>query len=109
MVFRVNVFLSVIMSLYFIIILGTVYFVCQKNYLMLFRATNDTLHQHGAPITLDDLIPAGTHIDEKMTIGQVVRIRFKKPKERFDRYIKRISESVPLKYRLLGPMVLYFL
>ena len=109
MAFRVNVFLSVVSLLCFIIILGTVFFTCEKIFSMPFRATNDALHQHGAPLTLDSLIPAGTHIDEKMTIGQVVRIRFKKPKERFDRYIKRISESVPLKYRLLGPMVLYFL
>lgn len=108
MAFRVNVFLSVVSLLCFIIILGTVFFTCQKIFSMPFRATNDALHQHGAPLTLDSLIPAGTHIDEKMTIGQVVRIRFKKPKGRFDRYIKMISESVPLKYRLLGTMVLYF-
>ncbi|MCB2194168.1 MAG: hypothetical protein KQI62_21515, partial [Deltaproteobacteria bacterium] len=40
-----------------------------------FRATNDALHKEGAFITLDFLIPAGTYINEKTTIGQVARIR----------------------------------
>ena len=108
MAFRVNFFLPVVSLLFLIIIIGTAYFICQKIFSMPFRATNDALHQHGALITLDSLIPAGTHIDEKMTIGQVARIRFKKPKGRFDLYMKRISESIPLKYRLFGTMVLYF-
>ena len=33
-----------------------------------FRDTNDDLHKKKSPVTLDFLIPAGTHLDEKMTI-----------------------------------------
>jgi len=104
---KTKILLSVVSLLCFIIILGTVYFTCQKISSMPFRSTNDALHKEGAPITLDSLIPAGIHIDEKMTIGQVVRMRFEKPRGRFNRFIQKISESIPLKYRFLGTMVLY--
>lgn len=107
MTFRDKVLLSVVSLLCFIVILGTVYFTCQKIFSMPFRSTNDSLHKEEAPITLDSLIPSGIHIDEKMTIGQVVRMRFEKPRGRFNRFIQRISESIPLKYRFLGTMVLY--
>ena len=104
---KTKIFLSVVSLLCFLIILGTVYFSCQKIFSMPFRSTNDALHKEGAPITLDSLIPGGIHIDEKMTIGQVVRMRFEKPRGRFNRFIQRISKSIPLKYRFLGAMVLY--
>ena len=104
---KTKILLSVVSLLCFLIILGTVYFTCQKIFSMPFRSTNDALHQEGAPITLDSLIPGGIHIDEKMTIGQVVRMRFEKPRGRFNRFIQRISKSIPLKYRFLGAMVLY--
>ena len=74
---------------------------------MPFRATNDALHKQEAPITLDFLIPGGTHIDDKMTIGQVIRIRFEKPKGRMNNFIKKISKQIPFKYRFLGTLALY--
>ena len=74
---------------------------------MPFRATNDALHQQEAPVTLDFLIPSGTHIDDKMTIGQVIRIRFEKPKGRMNSFIKEVSEYIPLRYRFLGTLALY--
>lgn len=107
MTFRDKVLLSVVSLLCFLIILGTIYFTGQKIFSMPFRSTNDALHKEGAPITLDSLIPGGIHIDEKMTIGQVVRMRFEKPTGRFNLFIQRVSESIPLKYRFLGTMVLY--
>jgi hypothetical protein len=72
---------------------------CQKVFSMPFRATNDALHKQEAPITLDFLIPGGSHIDDKMTIGQVIRIRFEKPKGRMNNFIKEVSEHIPFKYR----------
>ena len=39
-----------------------------------FRTTNDNFHKNESPITLDFLIPSGTHIDEKMTIGEVLEV-----------------------------------
>ena len=105
---RTKVLISAVTLLCLAIGMVIVYLTWQKILAMPFRATNDTLHQHGAPITLDSLIPAGTHIDDKITIGEVIRIRFNKPKRRFSRYIERISEIIPVKYRLLGTTILYF-
>jgi hypothetical protein len=42
-----------------------------------------------------------------MTIGQVIRIRFEKPKGRMNNFIKEISEHIPFKYRFLGTLGLY--
>jgi hypothetical protein len=86
---------------------GIIYGGTQKILNMPFRATNDSLHKRNAPLTLDSLIPAGTHIDEKMTIGEVIRIRFGKPKGRLNRFIQEISKSIPLKYRLMATTVFY--
>lgn len=104
---KTKILLSVVSLFCFIIVLGTVYLTFQKIFSMPFRSTNDALHKQGAPITLDSLIPAGTHIDEKITIGQVVRMRFDKPRGRFNHIIQRVSKSIPLKYLFLGTMVLY--
>lgn len=90
-----------------LIVLGTLFMIGQKVFSMPFRATNDALHKQEAPITLDFLIPGGTHIDDKMTVGQVIRIRFDKPKGRMNNFIKEISKQIPFKYRFLGTLALY--
>jgi hypothetical protein len=87
--------------------LGTIFIVYQKVSSLPFRATNDALHKQEAPITLDFLIPGGTHIDDRMTIGQVIKIRFEKPKGRMNNFIKEVSKHIPLKYRFLGTLALY--
>ncbi len=87
--------------------LGTIYIACQKALSLPFRTTNDTLHRQGSPIALDFLIPAGIHIEEKMTIGQVAPLRFQKPKNRLRSFVLEISESIPVRYRLLGTATLY--
>ena len=107
MTFKVKAILAVISMLCFAASLGIIYVTFHKVLSMPFRATNDTLHQQEAVITLDFLIPGGTHIDEKMTIGEVISIRFEKPKGRLNKLVQQISESIPLKYRLLGTAVLY--
>lgn len=104
---KTKIFLSVVSLLCLAILLGTVYLTLQKIFSMPFRATNDSLHKQEAPITLDSLIPAGIYLDEKITIGQVIRMRFEKPRGRFNRFIQRVSKSIPWKYRLWGTMVLY--
>lgn len=104
---QTKILLSVISLLCFIIASAAVYLTLQKILSMPFRSTNDALHKQGAPITLDSFIPAGTHIDEKMTIGQVVRMRFERPRGRFNHFIQMVSESIPLKYRFWGAMILY--
>ena len=104
---KTKILLSVVSLLCFIIVLGSLYLSFQKIFSMPFRSTNDALHKQGAPITLDSLIPAGTYIDEKITIGQVVRMRFAKPRGRFNHFIQKITGSIPLKYLFWGTMVLY--
>ena len=87
--------------------LGTMYIAGQKALSLPFRATNDTLHGQGSPVTLDFLIPAGIHIDEKMTIGQVAPLRFQKQKNKLSSFALKICDSIPVRYRLLGTASLY--
>ena len=107
MTFKVKAILVVVSLLCLTASLGIIYVACQKILSMPFRATNDTLHQQGGVVTLDFLVPGGSHIDEKMTIGEVIRIRFAKPKGRLDKFVQKISERIPLNYRLLATVVLY--
>ena len=71
-----------------------------------FRATNDAFHQKDSGFTLDFLIPAGTYLDEKITIGEVVQIRFKKEKSIYERVIRAVSELIPPRYRLVADLLL---
>lgn len=107
MTFRTKVFMSALSLLFLVLAAGTVYLISNKILSMEFRAANDALHQQEAPITLDFLIPAGTYVDEKMTIGEVIKIRLQKPKGKFDSFLQKFSKSIPRKYLLLGTMVLY--
>ncbi|RJR21661.1 MAG: hypothetical protein C4582_07765 [Desulfobacteraceae bacterium] len=73
-----------------------------------FRATNDELHRSGSPLTLDILIPAGVHIDEKITIGDVARLRLKKEGSVVERSIRYVSGIIPPRYRLTADLMLFF-
>lgn len=73
-----------------------------------FRALNDTLHREGAPITLDFLIPAGVHIDEKITIKEVLQIRLKKRTGTVEKLVKSISRAVPQEYLFIADTILFF-
>ena len=72
-----------------------------------FRSTNDALHQRGSEFTLDFLIPAGTYLDEKITIREVIQIRFKKEKSLHERVFRAISDQIPPRYRLLANLLLF--
>jgi len=72
-----------------------------------FRATNDAFHQKDSGFTLDFLIPAGTYLDEKITIGEVVQIRFKKEKSIYERVIRAVSELIPPRYRLVADLFFF--
>ncbi|MBW1997897.1 MAG: hypothetical protein JRJ29_08015 [Deltaproteobacteria bacterium] len=83
-------------------------FLAVRHFLQLpFRATNDALHKKGSAFTLDFLIPSGTHIDEKMTIGQVIRIRFKKESSFYERVLRALSEQIPQRYRYTADLFLF--
>ncbi|HIC84899.1 MAG TPA: hypothetical protein EYP06_01195 [Desulfobacterales bacterium] len=72
-----------------------------------FRATNDMLHQESWPINLDFLIPAGIHIPERMSIGEVIKIRFKGHKAIWEQWAEAIMATVPIRYRYLANIVFY--
>jgi len=86
--------------------LGT-YFGVKKILALPFRATNDMLHQGPWPINLDFLIPAGIHIHEKMTIGEVIKIRFQGHKALWERWTEAVVATLPARYRYLANLVLY--
>ena len=107
MTLRAKVLTSAVSLLFLVIGAGTVYLIGHKILSMEFRAANDSLHKQDAPITLDFLIPGGTYVDAKMTIGEVLKIRLQKPKKKFDSLLQKLSESIPHKYLLWGTMILY--
>lgn len=72
-----------------------------------FRPTNDTLHEERSPVTLDFLIPAGVHIDDKMTIREVMEIRFHRSTGWYEAVLERTAEMVPREYRYAGDAILF--
>jgi hypothetical protein len=72
-----------------------------------FRPTNDALHKRGSAFTLDFLIPAGTYIDGRITIGEVIQSRFKKEKSIYERVIRALSDLIPPRYRLFADLILF--
>ena len=83
-------------------------FILVKSILHLpFRATNDALHNEGAIITLDSLIPAGTYINEKTTIGEVAGIRFADKSSGAQRVMDALFKQVPPRFRLIGNLALF--
>jgi len=73
-----------------------------------FRPINDALHKQDSPVNLDFLIPAGVHIDEKMTIEEVLDIHLKKRAGPYEKLLKSIAGMVPRKYLYLGDTLLFF-
>lgn len=72
-----------------------------------FRQTNDLLHEQGFPLTLDFLIPAGLYIDETITVKEILHSRLHKPGKRVHLFLSKISESIPVKYRVTATTVFY--
>jgi hypothetical protein len=73
-----------------------------------FRTVNDTLHKEKAFLALDFLIPGGTYIDEKMTIGDVIKIRVKKESSVYENIIRSVAGLIPLRYRYVADIFLFF-
>jgi len=90
-----------------LVMAAAIYMACQKTLALPFRSTNDMLHEKEAPITLDFLIPAGIHLDEKMTIGEVALLRFQKPRNAVTHIFDRLSRMLPVKYRIMGAVMVY--
>ena len=103
----VKVIFQVLLLLLLIAICISGYFLTKHFLYLPFRSTNDSLHKKESPITLDFLIPSGTHIDEKITIGEVIKIRFKKETTFYERILKSLSKLIPGKYRYLADLILF--
>ena len=86
----------------------TGFFLVRHTLQLPFRSTNDALHKKEASFNLDFLIPSGTHIDEKMTIGEVIKIRTKKEASFYERTLRTFSELIPAKYRFYANLILFF-
>ena len=89
-------------------------FACLGGYLLVthvlalpFRATNDALHKQESPVTLDFLIPGGVHIDEKMTVKEVMNIRLEKRTGAYDKFLNSISGLFPPNYLYVGDGLLF--
>ena len=101
------VFQLVILMVVASLCIGAFFFV-QRILQIPFRTANDALHQKGTALTLDFLIPAGTHIDENITIGQVVKIRMTQNTRPYEAAVRALSELIPPRYVWLGNVLLFF-
>lgn len=72
-----------------------------------FRSANDGLHRIKSPLTLDFLIPAGTHLDEKITIGEVLSIRIKKQAPLYQEVLRSLLKLISPQYRYLADLILF--
>ena len=72
-----------------------------------FRETNDAFHNKKTSFNLDFLIPGGVNIDEKITIGEVIKIRAKKESSILDKVFKGFTEIIPVRYWYLANLLLF--
>ena len=72
-----------------------------------FRSTNDALHKEDSSFDLDFMIPAGTYLDEKATIGEVLRLRFRGQTSLCGRAAHAVSELIPPRYRAFADLALF--
>ena len=59
-------------------------------------------------MTLDFLIPGGTYLNEKVTIGEVIKIGLEKTSSPFEKALQPISQMIPPGYRYVGDLLLFF-
>ncbi|MBU1162459.1 MAG: hypothetical protein KKF96_07875 [Proteobacteria bacterium] len=107
MVIRAKIIWAVISVMCLVTIIIIVYTGFRKILSLPFRQTNDLLHEQGFPLTLDFLIPAGLYIDEKITVKEVLYHRLHKPGQKAHLFLSKVSESIPVKYRIAATTVFY--
>jgi len=97
-----------------IILLVALIFLCVAGGLIVkhildlpFRSANDQLHAMKAPITLDFLIPGGTYVDEKMTIGEVIRVQTGNKVSTYEQMVDSLSRFIPLSYIVIADLVMF--
>jgi hypothetical protein len=95
----------ILLLLVFLCIAG---FLFVKHILQLpFGQTNDALHKKKSAFTLDFLIPSGTYIDNKMTIGEIIKIRTKKGTSFYETLLKSITDLIPARYRYVADFTVF--
>lgn len=107
MIPRGKIFRAIVALVYLIAVIGSLYLGYQKIMSLSFRQTNNFLHAHGAPVTLDFLIPKGRHIDDKITVKEVLYQRFGQPYTKLNLFFSKASENMPLKVLVAETIVLY--
>jgi hypothetical protein len=107
MTVRAKILWAVISLVSLIAIISVFYIGFRKILSLPFRPTNDLLHEQGYPLTLDFLIPEGLYIDETITVKEVLSHRLHKPSKRLDLFLSKISNSIPVKYRVAATTVFY--
>ncbi|MFC1814517.1 hypothetical protein ACFL0M_00960 [Thermodesulfobacteriota bacterium] len=103
----VRVIFQVLLLLLLAVFCISGYFITKHFLHLPFRPTNDSLHKNESPITLDFLVPSGTHIDEKMTISEVIKVRFKQETTFYDKILKSLSALIPGKYSYFADLLLF--
>jgi hypothetical protein len=99
--------LQLMLFLTLFLVFGSGYLLGKHLLNLPFRATNDALHEKDASFTLDFLIPSGKHIDAKMTIGDVLRLRIKKESSLYEKMLTELSDMIPAKHRFLGNLLIF--
>ena len=107
MVIRAKILWTVLSLVSLIAIISVFYIGFRKILSLPFRQTNDLLHAQGFPLTLDLLIPEGRYIDEAMTVKEVLHYRLHKPSKKYHLFLSKISENIPVKYRVTATTVFY--
>ncbi|MGB5991174.1 MAG: hypothetical protein WBG61_02500 [Desulfobacterales bacterium] len=107
MAIRAKIIWAVLSLVSFIAIISVFYTGFRKILSLPFRQTNDLLHEQGFPLTLDFLIPAGLYIDETITVKEILHSRLHKPSKRIHLFLSKVSESIPVKYRITATTVFY--
>jgi hypothetical protein len=96
-----------ILILALLLFCGGIYLLAQHVLNLPFAQTNKSLHQANSAFTLDFLIPGGTYLDERLTIREVIRLRFKEKTDPFENLLRTLCEPIPLRYRLLADVLLF--
>ncbi|MFC1892320.1 hypothetical protein ACFLZT_08015 [Thermodesulfobacteriota bacterium] len=99
--------LQIILIVFLVIIGISGYILADRIYQLPFRETNDALHNEGSSFNLDFLIPSGTHIDEKMTVGEVLKIRTEKQASLYERVVRSLTGVIPVNFRYLFNLSLF--
>lgn len=107
MVIRAKILWAVLSLVSLIAIISVFYIGFRKILSLPFRQTNDLLHEQSFPLTLDFLIPAGLYIDDTITVKEILHYRLHKPGKRFHLFLSKVSESIPVKYRVTTTTVFY--